>query len=367
MDEKGFLLGMAQSLKRIMTRKEYESGRIRSNKQDGSREFITLLAAICADGTAVPPALIYKGASGDLSSSWVEDVGEGDKAYFGSSAQGWSNNQFGLEWLTKVFNPATVEKATRARCRRLLIVDGHSSHVNLEFLETCDRLRIVVLILPPHSTHRLQPLDVSLFGALATAYSFEINEIMRKSAGLTSLTKRNFWLCFKAAWEKSFIPKNIESGFRRCGYWPFNPQIVLSIITPRPTTPQGEATTVRSLLKTPRTSKSIRQFQKEYLKNPSPRKLTKLFKANELLAAESSIQAFRADGLEVALKLEKKKRTRGKRLGLNGKEVVGAQLFGVAEIQEARDFQARIEAEKEATREAKEKEKITKAISKALD
>jgi hypothetical protein len=83
---------MAQSLKRVMARKEYESSRVDSNKQDRSREFITLLAAICADSTAIPPTLIYKSASRDLMSSWVEDVGEGDTAYFGSSAQGWSNN-----------------------------------------------------------------------------------------------------------------------------------------------------------------------------------------------------------------------------------------------------------------------------------
>ena len=131
-------------------------------------------------------------------SLWVEDIGEGDKAYFGSSAQGWSNNQFGLQWLIKVFDPTTKEKATRARYRRLLLIDSHSSHVNIEFLENYDRLRIIVLILPPHSTYRLQPLNVALFGALTIAYSFEINEIIRRSVGITSLIKRNFWPYFKA-------------------------------------------------------------------------------------------------------------------------------------------------------------------------
>jgi hypothetical protein len=65
-DEKGFLIGLAQSLKRIMMKKVYDSGRVTANAQDGSREFISLLASICADGTALPPALIYKGALRDL-------------------------------------------------------------------------------------------------------------------------------------------------------------------------------------------------------------------------------------------------------------------------------------------------------------
>jgi hypothetical protein len=64
--EKGFLIGLARNLQRIMTKKDYDSGKITSAKQDGSREFISLLASICTDGTKLPPVLIYKGASGDL-------------------------------------------------------------------------------------------------------------------------------------------------------------------------------------------------------------------------------------------------------------------------------------------------------------
>jgi hypothetical protein len=44
----------------------YDSGKITKVKQDGLQEFISLLTSICADGTKIPPALIYKGASGDL-------------------------------------------------------------------------------------------------------------------------------------------------------------------------------------------------------------------------------------------------------------------------------------------------------------
>jgi hypothetical protein len=49
-----------------MTKKVYDSGRVIANAQDGSREFISLLAGICANGTAFPLALIYKGALKDL-------------------------------------------------------------------------------------------------------------------------------------------------------------------------------------------------------------------------------------------------------------------------------------------------------------
>jgi hypothetical protein len=65
-DEKGFLIGRTNRVKRIMTRKEYNSDRVYNVKQDSNREFVSLLACVCADGTAVPPALIYQGKSGDL-------------------------------------------------------------------------------------------------------------------------------------------------------------------------------------------------------------------------------------------------------------------------------------------------------------
>jgi hypothetical protein len=49
--------------------------------QDGSQEFLTLLACICANGTKLPPALIYQGDCTDLLDTWVADFNEGDKAY----------------------------------------------------------------------------------------------------------------------------------------------------------------------------------------------------------------------------------------------------------------------------------------------
>jgi hypothetical protein len=175
-DEKGFLLGMANELQRIMTKKMYDDGKIKGAAQDGSREFISLLASICADGTKLPPALIYKGKSKDLQDTWLKDLNERQEAFFTSSANGWSSNAFGLAYLLDVFEPCTRLKAGRGR--RLLIVDGHSSHVNMEFITTCDRLKIVLLILPPHSTYRLQPLDCGCFLPLFTNYTVEITNVM---------------------------------------------------------------------------------------------------------------------------------------------------------------------------------------------
>ena len=50
-----------------------KNGRIQYICEDGSREFINLLACISANGTTLPLSLIYKGESGSLQDTWLKD------------------------------------------------------------------------------------------------------------------------------------------------------------------------------------------------------------------------------------------------------------------------------------------------------
>jgi len=121
-DEKEFLMGICRSMKRIVSIRHIKSKKILGANQDGNREFTSLLACICAGGTAIPPALIYQGESGDLQDVWLVDFDSSSElAYFGVSKKGWTNEELGMSWLMKVFDHNTKEKAGRAR--RLLIVE----------------------------------------------------------------------------------------------------------------------------------------------------------------------------------------------------------------------------------------------------
>ena len=75
-------MGLGRTMKRIMVQEALKSGRITKAKQDGSREFISVLACISAIGRWTPPLLIYKGDSGDLISTWVDDVTTDSQAHF---------------------------------------------------------------------------------------------------------------------------------------------------------------------------------------------------------------------------------------------------------------------------------------------
>jgi hypothetical protein len=112
----------------VFSRRLWERKNVREALQDGSREWITvlaaILAAICADGVKLPPGLIYAAASGALQSTWVADVKAGiHDVFITSTPSSWSNNKVGLAWLEQVFDRCTKQKARRAY--RLLIVDGH--------------------------------------------------------------------------------------------------------------------------------------------------------------------------------------------------------------------------------------------------
>lgn len=53
-DEKGFMIGIGITLARVMTHEELVSGEIIGASQDGSKEWVSLLAAICAVPATLP-------------------------------------------------------------------------------------------------------------------------------------------------------------------------------------------------------------------------------------------------------------------------------------------------------------------------
>jgi len=365
---------MAAVTKRIMSKKAYESGRITAASQDGNREFISLLACVSAIGIALPPALLYKGESGDLQDGWLQDLQAGEHAYFGVSQNGWSNNAFGLQWLEKVF-----QKHTGHQRRRLLIVDGHSSHVNMAFLNWATSHQIFVLVLPPHSTHRLQPLDVGLFQPLATAYTKQLNKLTFEGQGYVSMKKRHFFTLFRQAWADSFTEENIQSAFEKAGIWPIKPEIVISQIQlPRLETPPPPDDC--DTIKTPYTAKAIRQMKKSIKEEPTQEKMDKIFKAIDTLQAKSSILEHTNKGLESAIQLDKKTKGKKRKLNLQGEDASKAQFWSIGEVLEAQAqlkakddeeeqekvAKAQRKASAEATRKQKEKDKQDKAIENAV-
>jgi len=233
MDEKGFMISKQNRMKRVFNIEHYASGKLRGAGEDGNREWITLLACICADGTALPPSVIYSAVTGNLQTSWLEDFDASEHTvHFASSEKGWTNDKLGQQWL-EIFDRYTKAKARNGRDWRVLWVDGHGSHLSLDFLVWCMQHRIHVAVYPAHSTHWLQPLDIGLFSLLSSYYFTSLSEFMAVTKGWISVSKREFFGLFFPAWERAFTEKNIQSAWAKAGLFPWNPDRVLEPLKPK--------------------------------------------------------------------------------------------------------------------------------------
>ncbi|KAF8748209.1 DDE superfamily endonuclease [Rhizoctonia solani] len=141
---------------------------------------------------------------------------------------GWTNTNVCLSWLQDVFDAETCEKA--AGLPRLLIWDGHVSHMSYKAAVYAWENNITLFCLPPHSTALLQPLNKVAFGPLSKALSEEIEK-----ASITGqpAQKEDFPRLYAAARQEALTPKTILKSFEATGLVPFNPnQIDLSTKLP---------------------------------------------------------------------------------------------------------------------------------------
>jgi hypothetical protein len=135
-----------------------------------------------------------------------------------------------------VFDRQTKDKAKRDY--RLLLLDGHGSHTTPGFIDFCISHRILLAVLPPHSSHRLQPLDVGMFKPLSSAYTAELNNLSQRSQGLVEVQKSDFLWLFWAAWTHAFTSDKTLSSFAATGVHPRDADAVLKHL--KRSTPQQD-------------------------------------------------------------------------------------------------------------------------------
>jgi hypothetical protein len=219
-DESGFGVGEEQVMKVLTFLDTKQQERVIAGKQ----EWVTDIECINAVGEALPPLLIFKGAY--MNTRWLNERSP-EGWFFATSKNGWTSNTLGLAWLQTVFEPLTREKA--AGRRRLLIADGHGSHIQADFIAYCMQNDIDLLIMPAHCSHVLQPLDVGVFSAFKRYHSVETHAITRLSF---QRIPRSEWVeLLSKARVRAMTTENILSGWRATGLWPATPMRVLSSLS----------------------------------------------------------------------------------------------------------------------------------------
>jgi DDE superfamily endonuclease/Tc5 transposase DNA-binding domain len=258
-DETGFVMGQISS-EMVVTSSERQN-RPRTTQQ-GNREWVTVIQGVSSYGYTLPPYIIVAGKN--HLSSWSENSPLPHNWVIAVTSNGWTTNERGLDWIQH-FNQYTTSRTTGRY--RLLVLDGHESHHSTDFELYCKENNIITLCMPPHSSHKLQPLDVGCFRPLKRSYGAEIEKLMRSS--ITHISKEDFFVAFYNAFRTAMTESNIRGGFRGSGLVPYDPDSVISqldvvISTSRPSTTAGlpspwEPSTPQNLVQTDSQSLYVRE------------------------------------------------------------------------------------------------------------
>ncbi|EMT63314.1 Pogo transposable element with KRAB domain [Fusarium odoratissimum] len=233
-------------------------------RQPGSRSWITILECISATGKVLRPLVIFKGKTVQQQ-HFPEKLDFLEDWEFTCSEKGWTNNHIALIWLKTVFIPST--KPENPKEPRLLILDGHGSHMTEDFLFECYNNNIFVLFLPAHASHVLQPLDVAVFGPLKRAYRKFLSDLA-SVADSSHIGKITFLYTYDKARKEAITKLNALAGWKATGLWPVNLAKVLinPMVTQPPKTPAPVVTAISPakgknsrLLMTPRSSVQLRR------------------------------------------------------------------------------------------------------------
>ena len=182
-----------------------------------TKQQITVLACTSAAGTVIPPFVIFNRKT--LPPELVR--GEVPGSIYGLSSKGWINQDLFNSWFTEHF--LSYVPSTRPL---LLLLDGHSSHYCPEVIKMASKHKIVVFTLPPHTTHITQPLDRSVFAVLKVYWKQVCHGFQLKHPGRV-ITQYDFCSLFSEAWSQSMTLRNVTSGFKVTGVYPFNRNVVL--------------------------------------------------------------------------------------------------------------------------------------------
>lgn len=133
---------------------------------------------------------------------------------------GWINGEKFFDWL-RFF----VEQVRPTQSKKiLLLLDNHESHKYYPALEYARENNVILLSSPPHTTHRLQPLDVAVYGPIKTFFEQEVNAFQKRHPGRI-INQLDICKLFCPAYLRGATPMNAIKGFETSGICPYNRNI----------------------------------------------------------------------------------------------------------------------------------------------
>ncbi|KAI5724685.1 hypothetical protein M8J77_005936 [Diaphorina citri] len=180
---------------------------------------VTVCCIVSASGNTIPPVMIFPRVN--FQRHMIHGAPPGTLGLANKS--GWMMSDLFLETL-KHFVKHTNSSEERPT---LLIYDNHESHLSYQAIDYAKANGVKILTLPPHTTNKLQPLDVGVYKPLEMYYKAEQHSWMNHNPG------KNFTIyevaAFGIAIARSMTPMTIMSSFRTTGIFPFDRHLFTEI------------------------------------------------------------------------------------------------------------------------------------------
>lgn len=177
---------------------------------------VTIISCINAIGNSVPPVLVFPRVN--FKTHMMHGAPPGSIGTCNPS--GWSSSEIFVNFLDHFITHVHPTKENKA----LILLDNHETHITIEAINKARENGIVMFTIPPHTSHKLQPLDRGVFGPFKQYYNKACQHWIISNPG-KPITIYDIGKLVGDAYPLAFTPKNIQSGFSVSGIWPVNTDV----------------------------------------------------------------------------------------------------------------------------------------------
>jgi hypothetical protein len=188
---------------------------------------VSMLSCINAEGGKIPNFYILKGTY--FLQDYIKNCEP--NGVMAMQPNAWMTKWLFESWISHFISILKETTGIDERNRHLFILDGHNSHVTLEVVTLAMNSGLDIISLPSHTSHALQPLDVSCFKPFKSAFR-QIRDSWTLLNKGKKVEKSDLCEWTSQALEKSLTPKNIKSGFKKTGIWPLDDKAVTARMNP---------------------------------------------------------------------------------------------------------------------------------------
>lgn len=213
-DETGVTIVQHKMAKVLCRKGQKQVGGISSAERGG---LVTLVFCMSAAGVFVPPLFIFPRVN--MKKELEDRAPPG--SIFGAHKSGWIQLHLFTKWFQHFLDFVKPSKEQPV----VLILDGHFSHTrNLDVIKMAKDSGVILISIPPHSSHKIQPLDVGFMSPFKTYYAQEIETWLRANPGRTVSAYQISELVNKA-YSKAATLEIATKAFEKTGICPFNKNI----------------------------------------------------------------------------------------------------------------------------------------------